>query len=81
MLGSASVAAVVAQVAFWALLGVGVVSRELGARGTTIFIVLWACGTGVLEHLLNAELLMTPYLAVLDIALVLIIAKGDVRLS
>ena len=49
-------------------------------RGTIVFIVLWILGRIASGYLLYG-LLFAPYLAVLDIALVVTIFKGDVRLG
>jgi hypothetical protein len=65
---------------FWALLIVGCMTGELGARGTIVFIVLWVLGRIASGYLLYG-LLFAPYLAVLGIALVFTIFKGDVRLG
>jgi hypothetical protein len=73
-MGSPAVAALIAQIAFWALLTVGLVSRALSLRGVGVLLVLWL-----------ATLLSGAYrpscVAILDIALVFMVVKGDVRLS
>jgi len=64
---------------FWALLLVGWMAGELDARRTAGFIGLWVAGRIASGYFLYG-LLFTPYLAVLDIALVFMVFKGDVRL-
>ena len=82
MVGSASIAGYAAFVLFWAILGIGAAFGELGWRGVLTFVLLWVCGVYGLPHLYSAGgFLVTPYIAVLDIVLVFIVFKGDVRLS
>ena len=69
----------VAHGAFWALLAIGWFSDELGLRGTTVFLVLWLSGFFGLPFLPYGAALFSPFVAVLDIALVFAIFKGDVR--
>ena len=64
---------------FWILLVAGWMLGELHLKGTVIFLLLWLAGfagSGVVLH----GTLFTPYVAALDIALVFVIFKGDVRL-
>lgn len=82
MVGSASVAGYVAHVLFWAVLGIGAVFGELGRGALVTFVLLWVCGVlGLPRVFSSGAFLVTPYIAVLDIALVFIVFKGDVRLS
>jgi len=82
MISSASVAGYVAHVAFWAVLAVGAIFGELSRRAVVIFVLLWFAGVFGLPRLsATAGLLVTSSVAVLDIALVFIVFKGDVRLS
>jgi hypothetical protein len=81
MLGSSGIAAWIAHVAFWALLLIGVGSGEVGKKGGALFIALWLAGYLVLPLVPSGGILLTPYLAVLDIVMVFIVFKGDVRLS
>ena len=80
MSGSAGVAAWIAHIAFWALLLIGVGSGELGGRGAAGFVALWALGYFGVQSLAGGAMLLSPYLAIIDIALVFLIFKGDVRL-
>ncbi len=65
---------------FWILLAVGWMLGELHMRGTALFVLLWLGGFFG-AGLVFQGMLFTPYLAALDIALVLAIFKGDVRLG
>jgi hypothetical protein len=77
-MGSAGLAAWVAHAAFWALLAIGWFSDELGLRGTAVFLALWLSGFFGLPFLPYGAALLPPFVAVLDIALVFTIFKGDV---
>jgi hypothetical protein len=81
MVGSSGVAAWIAHVAFWALLLIGVASGELGKKGGALFVALWLAGYVALPLMPSGEILLTPYLAALDIVLVFTVFKGDIRLS
>jgi hypothetical protein len=64
---------------FWILLAVGWRLGELQVKGTAIFALLWLAGF-VGSLLFVPAALFPPYVAMLDIALVLIIFKGDITL-
>jgi hypothetical protein len=81
MVGSAGIAAWIAQVLFWALLLIGFGSGELKPTGVAVFVGLWLIGRFGLLLVPSGAVLLTPYLAVVDIALVFAVFKGDVRLS
>jgi hypothetical protein len=82
VIGSASVAGYVAHVAFWAVLAIGGMFGEVGRRGLVTFVLLWICGVFGLPRIsFAAGFFVIPYVAVLDIALVFIVFKGDVRMS
>lgn len=82
MISSVGVAGWIAQIAFWAILLLGVTFGELGRRSLSVFLVLWTFGFFGLPRLSSdAAPFVTPYVAVLDIALVFMVFKGDVRLS
>jgi hypothetical protein len=81
MVGSAGVAAWTAQIVFWAILLIGLGSGELKSRGAAVFVGLWVIGRFGLQFLPSGAALVTPYLAIVDIALVFAVFKGDVRLS
>jgi hypothetical protein len=52
----------------------------LHLKGTAIFLLLWLAGFAGSRFVLYG-MLFTPYVAVLDIALVFVIFKSDVRLT
>ena len=80
MIGSPAVAAFIAHATFWALLVGGVVLGGLRVRSAVVFAVLWVAGRYGLPYVFAYDL-FAPYVACLAIALVLVIFKGDVRLS
>ena len=77
-MGSAAVAGWIAHVAFLVLILVG--AGELGLKRTSIFLVLWAAGFAARSFGPLGLALFVPYVAILDIALVLSIFRGDIRL-
>ncbi len=78
---SAGIAALIAHAAFWVLLVYGRFFDELGVRGIVIFVLLWVAGWFGLPLLTYGAAMFPSWVAVLDIALVFIIFKGDVRLN
>jgi hypothetical protein len=78
--GAPAVGAFLAFWGFWGLVLIGWMSGELHLRGTAVFLALWAVGRVASEYVLGG-LLFVPYVAILDIALVFAIFKGDVRLG
>jgi hypothetical protein len=81
-MGSVGIAGRIAHVAFWGLLVYGWVWDEIDLRGIAVFLLLWIAGLYGLPYLFTyGAALFSPYVAVLDIALVFVIFKGDVRLS
>jgi hypothetical protein len=81
-MGSAAIAAWIAHVTFWLLLVYGFAWQELGVRGVAVFLILWLAALYGLPRLfVNGSGLFSPIVAILDIALVFIIFKGDVRLT
>ncbi len=83
MIGSPAIAAFIAFWCFWVLLVVGFVRDEIGLKGIVILLVLWFIGRVGLPHLSYrpAHDMFTSWVAVLDIALVFKVFKGDVRLT
>jgi hypothetical protein len=79
-MGSAAIGGFVAHLVFWILVVYGYVSGELALRGCIIAVALWAIGLFALPYLPYAPPFGT-YLAILDIGLVFLIFKGDVRLT
>jgi hypothetical protein len=81
-MGSQGVAAWIAQGAFWVLIALGVVFGEIRARAAIFFVGLWLIGYIALPRIVpNGALFVTSYLAIVDIILVFIIFKGDLRLT
>lgn len=81
-MGSVSVAAWIAQLAFIVVLLVGWMREELGPKSASVFIALGLLAWfGVPRVVPNGHLFVTPALALLDIALVLIVFKGDLRIG
>ncbi len=76
MIGSAGIAAAIAHVAFWLLLARAWV--EHGTQTAAIFLALWLAAYIGLP-LIEASLFFLSYVAVLDIALVFVVFKGDVQ--
>ena len=80
-MGSPLIAGWIAHLAFWGLMLLGVLSGELRAKLTVVFLLLWSAAIFALPHLPYVAGLGTTCVAVLDIALVFIVFKGDVRLT
>jgi hypothetical protein len=81
-IGSALIASWIARVAFWGLIAWGLATRELEFRGTAIFLILWIAAYVIFDHLpLPYGGMFTSFVALLDVALVLIIFKGDIRIT
>jgi hypothetical protein len=82
VIGSPVVAAFIAYVLFWALLIYGLVAAQVTRRGVAVFVGLWLLGLFGLPMMPYepARAMFSSYVAVLDIAMVFTIFKGDVRL-
>jgi hypothetical protein len=79
---SQTAAAWIAEAAFVVLLALGAVSGELSRARLVLFVVLWLVGYFGLPLLFPlGGLFVASYVAILDIALVFIILKGDVRIN
>ena len=74
-----NVFAPVASVGFWVLLVAGWMLGELQVKGIAVFVLLWFGGLAAATAL-HYGILFLPYVAILDIALVLVIFKGDITL-
>ena len=82
MVGSLLVGAVVAQLAFWVLLVLGVSHGALKKIGTGVFVLLWLAGyIGLPRITWWTGPFVTSWVAMLDIVLVFIVFKGDVKLT
>jgi hypothetical protein len=81
MVGSPLIASFIAHVTFWGLLAYGWALGELGLKALAIFLLLWLAGCAGLPHVAYepARALFSSFVAILDIALVFRIFKGDVR--
>jgi hypothetical protein len=80
-MASISVAGWLARIGFVVLLAVGVWSGELGRRTTGVFLAIGLAAWILLPRFETGARILTPTLAILDIALVLAIFKRDVRIS
>jgi len=82
-MGSPAVAAMIAHGAFWGLTTFGLLTGTLPTRRAIAILALWVAGAAGLPHAsyVPARAMFSSYVAVLDIALVFIIFKGDVRLT
>lgn len=78
---SAAVGALIAHIAFWILLACGWFWQELRARGITAFLALWIVGWYGLRFVPHGPDMFFSWVAALDVALVFIVFKGDVRLT
>ena len=78
---SAGVAAWIAHVTFWLLLGYGWAWDEIGPRGAAIFVGLWLLGYFGLPFLPFGGGMFFSWVALLDIALVFVVFKGDLRIT
>ena len=78
---SAGVGALIAHVAFWVLLAYGWFWEDLGPRGIAVFVALWVGGMYALEWIPQGPGMFFSWVALLDVALVFLIFKGDIRLS
>jgi hypothetical protein len=79
-MGSIVVAGWIALIGFWFLLVYGWFFDELHGGGIRVLIGLWLLGRFGLP-LLSADGLFITWVAILDIAMVFIIFKGDVPLT
>jgi hypothetical protein len=80
MTGSPTIAAWIAHLAFWILVVCGRISGELGIRGIFVAVSLWAAAYLGLPFVPYGAAFFPAVVAVLDIALVLLIFKSDVRI-
>jgi hypothetical protein len=77
---SAGIAAWIAHLAFWVLLAYGWAWDDLGPRGLAVFVGLWIAGYFGLQYIPLGSAMFFSYVAILDVALVFLVFKGDVRL-
>jgi hypothetical protein len=82
MIGSPAVGALVAQLAFWILVIFGTINGTLSKIAAAVFLLLWVAGYLVLPRVASwSGPMVTPWVAVLDIVLVFLVAKGDIRFT
>ena len=82
MVGSPLIGAWIAQGAFWVLLALAISYGALPRKGVALFVALWVVGeVGVPRIAWWTWPMVASYVAGLDIALVFIVFKGDVRIG
>jgi len=79
--GSITLAAWIAHLAFWGLLLLGLAYGELRPKRIALFLTLWIAGLFGLPCLPYGAALFSSFVAALDIALAFIVFKGDVRIT
>ena len=79
-MGSITIAGWIAVAGFWLLLAYGWFWDELSPTGIGVFVGLWLAARVGLPYL-NADGFFITCVAILDIALVFIIFKGDVPIT
>jgi len=80
VIGSPVIAAWIAHLVFWGLFGWGWAIGAIEVTGRAVFLGLWLAGYVAFTRLGYGGL-FSSFVAVLDIALVLIIFEGDLRIS
>jgi hypothetical protein len=79
--GSIGAAAIVAKLAFVVLLALGIARDDISPRTAAVFgavgLVVWLA----LPRLAGSSALVTPALAVVDVALVFAVFKRDIRIG
>ena len=79
MIGSPLLAGLVARWGFWVLIAIAYWRGELSLKTIGMFLALWLAGYVGLRTVMYGGLFV-PFVALLDIALVFAIFKGDVKL-
>lgn len=77
-MGSPAIGAYIAHIVFWILVIAATVDRRW--RVSAVCVALWVAGRQAL-HAVGGSAFFVSLVAVLDIALVLILFKRDIRLS
>ena len=70
----------IAHVVFWVLVHLGWSSLSISVNARRVFLVLWFAGWLGLKFVPYGGAWFSPLVALLDIVLVLMIFKGDIRL-
>jgi hypothetical protein len=79
---SSGIAALIAHVGFWVLLVYGWAWGEIGLKWGTVFLSVWLAGYFITPLWpMIGDGIFTSLAAALDIGLVFVIFKGDVRLT
>ena len=82
IVGTPALGAWIAQFAFFVFLILGVLVGELSRRAVVIIVALWALGYFGLSRVPTyGGPFVAPYTALLDVALVWLVFKNDVRLT
>ena len=79
MIGTPLIAAWVAHVAFWVLLALAVKAKRWRIIG--VFVALWVLGYVASGQIAALSLFFMSFVAVLDIVLVFIVLRRDIRLT
>jgi hypothetical protein len=80
-MSSAGAARLVAHSAFFVLLLLGWFSGELSRKAAFVMCGLWVAGYVGSAYIPQGPMILTSYVAILDIVLVLMVFKGDIRLN
>ena len=79
MIGTPLIAAWVAHVAFWVLLALAAKAARWRIIG--VFLAVWVIGYVASGQIAALSLFFMPFVALLDVALVFIVLRRDVRLT
>jgi hypothetical protein len=80
-MGSPFAAALIAQLAFWVLIALGISYGALSKKAAAVFVVFWLAGyIGMPRISYWTGPFVISWVAVLDIVLVFIVFKGDVTI-
>jgi hypothetical protein len=80
-MGSSAVAAWIGHIVFWLLVVWGWATESLSTRAAMIVALLWIVPFLSLDFVPAAAPFFSSYVAVIDIILVFVLFKGDVRLT
>jgi hypothetical protein len=80
-MGSVAAAAWISHIAFLVLIVCGYLTESLSVRASIVFGLLWLVPRIALGFMPSAAPFFSPYVAVLDIVLVFLLFRGDVRLT